>query len=59
MDKIIKNKKDLELITSLFELQNMFEKVPSLVWPFESGNCGKKKKTKKKTLHMSRMERAF
>ena len=24
MDKVMKNKKDLELVTSLFELRNMF-----------------------------------
>ena len=31
---------------SLFELQNMFSKIPFLVWPFESGNCGKKRKNR-------------
>ena len=29
---------------SPFELQNMFRKIPFLVWPFESGNCGKERK---------------
>ena len=33
-----------ELVSSLFDLQNMFIKFPFLVWSFESGNCGKKKK---------------
>ena len=29
---------------SLVELQNMFRKISFLVWPFESGNCGKERK---------------
>ena len=36
--------KGLELVTSLFELQNMLTKIPVLVWSFESGNCRKKRK---------------
>ena len=34
----------LELVTSLFELQNLLTKIPVLVWSFESGNCRKKRK---------------
>ena len=34
----------LELVTSLFELQDMLTKIPFLVVPFESGNCGKRRK---------------
>ena len=34
-------RKSLEVVTSLFELQNMFSKIAFLVWPFEAGNCGK------------------
>ena len=36
--------KGLELVTSLFELQNLLTKIPVLVWSFESGNCRKKRK---------------
>ena len=35
--------KCLELVTSLFELQDMLTKIPFLVLPFESGNCGKRR----------------
>ena len=38
MDKLMKNKRGLELVTSLFEFQSMFTKVHFLLWPFESGN---------------------
>ena len=41
-------KKSLELVTNLFEFQNMFTKIPFLVWPIESGNCGKKRKKNSK-----------
>ena len=34
--------KCLELVTSLFELQDMLIKIPFLVLPFESGNCGQR-----------------
>ena len=44
MDKIIKNKNDLELVACFFELQNMFIKIQILVWPFESGNWKEKAK---------------
>ena len=48
MDEILKKKKCPELVTSLFELQDMLLKTPVLVLPFESGNCGKRmKKTTK------------
>ena len=46
MDKIMKKKKHGTSYQSLFELQNMFSKIPFLVWPFESGNCGKKRKNR-------------
>ena len=36
--------KFLELVTSLFELQDMLTKISYLVLPFESGNCGKRRK---------------
>ena len=36
--------KCLELVTSLFELQDMLTQVSFLVLPFQSGNCGKRKK---------------
>ena len=36
--------KGLELVTSLFESKNMLTKIPFLVWPFVSENCGKKRK---------------
>ena len=40
--------KCLELLKSLFELKDMLAKIPFLVLPFESGNCGKgKEKTAK------------
>ena len=48
--------KDLELVTSLFKLQNLLTKVPLLVWPFESGNCGKKRK--KTTKHWISQEKS-
>ena len=32
----------LELVASLFELQDMLTKIPFLVLPFESGNCRKR-----------------
>ena len=38
MNKIMKNKKDLKLVTCLFELQNMLTKINFLVRLFESGN---------------------
>ena len=44
MDKIMKNKKGLELVTCIFELQNMFTKINFLVWPIECGNWKEKKK---------------
>ena len=44
MDKIMKNKKDLGLVTCIFELQNMFTKIHFLVWPIESGNWKEKEK---------------
>ena len=40
----MKNKKGLELVTCLFELQNMFAKIHFFVWPFESGNWKEKEK---------------
>ena len=48
MNKIMKNKKGLKLVTCIFELQNMFTKIHFLVWPNESGNWkekGKKQNT--------------
>ena len=36
-------KKRLELVTSLFELQDMLTKIPFLVLPFESENCGQRR----------------
>ena len=42
--------KGLEPVTSLFELQDMLPKIPFLVLPFESGNCGKKRKKTAKHL---------
>ena len=44
MDKIMKNKKVLELVICFFELQNMFTKNRFLVRPFESGNWKEKEK---------------
>ena len=42
MDKIMKNKKGLELATNLsFNYKSMFRKTHFLVWRFESGNYGK------------------
>ena len=32
-----------ELVTSVFELQEMLTKIPFLVLPFESGNCRKRR----------------
>ena len=46
MDKIIKNKNDMKIVTCLFELQNMFTKIHFLVWPFESGSWKEKEKKK-------------
>ena len=46
MDKIMKNKKGLGLVTCIFELQNMFTKINFLVWPIESGNWKEKEKKK-------------
>ena len=44
MDKIMKNKKGLELDTCLFELQNMFTKIHFSVRLFVSGNWKEKEK---------------
>ena len=49
MDKIMKNKKGLELVTCIFELQNMFTKIYFFVWSNESGNWKEKEKNKKNT----------
>ena len=40
--------KCLELVTSFFELQDILKKIPFLVLPFESENCGKKKEKRQK-----------
>ena len=40
--------KCLELVTSLFDLQYMPAKIPALVLPFESENCGEGKKNYKR-----------
>ena len=40
-------KEGLELVTSLFEFQNMLAKIQFLVLPFESGNRKVKKKMKR------------
>ena len=50
----MKNNKGLELITSLFELQNMFTKIPFLVWPFDSGDW-----TKQQNIEYLKNERNF
>ena len=42
--EIMKTKKGLELVTCLFELQNMFTKIHFLVRHFESGNWKEKEK---------------
>ena len=39
--KNFEKQSSLELVTTLFELQDMLAKIPFLVLPFESGNCGK------------------
>ena len=57
MDKIMKNKKGLELVAFLFELQNMFTKIHFLVWPFESGKLNletgkKREKTQQSIKHL-------
>ena len=54
MDKIIKNNKGLELITRLFELQNMFTKIHFLVCPFDSGDW-----TKQQNIEYLKNERNF
>ena len=36
------NQKCLDLVTSHFELKDMLTKIPFLVLPFESGNCGQR-----------------
>ena len=40
--KIFEKEKCLELVTSLFELQDMLKNISFLVLPFESGNCVKR-----------------
>ena len=50
----MKNNKGLELVTSLFELQNMFTKIPFLVWPFDSGDW-----TKQQNIEYLKNERNF
>ena len=44
----MKNKKDLELVTCIFELQNMFTNIHFLDWPIDSGNWKEKEEEKKK-----------
>ena len=43
----MENKKGLELVTCLFDAQNMFTKIQFLVRPFESGNWKEKERTKR------------
>ena len=43
----------------LFGLKNIFRKIPFLVRPFKSGNCGKKRKKTSKIFNILRTERAF
>ena len=47
MNKIMKNRKGLKLVTCLFELQHMFTKINFLAWSFESGNWKEKGKKAK------------
>ena len=56
MDKIKKSKKRLELVASLFELQNMFTKIPFLVWGFKSGNWKEKEKITKHWISQEQKE---
>ena len=48
MDKIMKNKKGLELVTCFLELQKMFRKINFLSGPFNL-ETGEKSKKKQKT----------
>ena len=58
MDKIMKNKQVLELLTCLFQLQNMFNKINFLVRPFESENWeGKEKDTEYRKNKKSLLEK--
>ena len=50
--------KHLELVTSLFELQDMLTKIPFLVLLFESGNCGKRREKTTKDW-INREEKTF
>ena len=43
MDKIMK--KNVKLVTSVFELQNMSTKIPFLVWPLTVERKGKKRQS--------------
>ena len=63
MDKIMENKKGLELVTFLFELQNMFTKIHFLAWPFESGKpnleTGKKREKTHQNIKHLKNEKSF
>ena len=47
-----------ELVTSVFELQEMLTKIPFLVLPFESGNCRKRREKNTKDW-IIRMKKTF
>ena len=59
MDKVMKNKKGLELVASLsFSCKNMFRKIRFMFWPFEFGSWKKNKKVKKMTKYLKN-EKSF
>ena len=59
----MENKKGLELVTFLFELQNMFTKIHFLAWPFESGRLnletGKKREKTHQNIKHLKNEKSF
>ena len=59
MDKIMKNKKSLELVTSLFEFQNMFIKIPFLFWPFTSETVERKETKRENTQYLKNKKHIF
>ena len=58
MDKIMKNKESLELVTSLFQLQDMFTKITFLICLLESGNW-KEKKRKRQNIEYLKNKKSF
>ena len=59
MDKIMKNKKSLELVTSLFEFRNMFIKIPFLFWPFTSETVERKETKRENTQYLKNKKHIF